>query len=260
MPTTIELLKDNDPDVRRIALGTLGQTGAPAKEAAPVLVDLLKDNDPDIRRMAVQILGRMGAPVKEAVPLIVGMLHDKDWHFRSVAANALGQIGPEAKPAVASLTASLKDMDGDVRVCAIEALGRIGPEAQAATAGLIERLHDDHPSVRSAAARPWGRSAPGQKRLYRSWRSCGTIRKITSGRRPTRHWGRLRETPRASRGEGPDAFCSLPDPIRPGTLWVRMVNQAEKLKGCRPAILFLPCWDGRRRRPSRQGRKLDFGV
>ncbi len=182
------LVRSKDRSKRSIAVKKLCDLGHPAMSA---LVELLKDNDPEVRQTIREALGRMGPLAAEAVSALAEDLRDKDWHIRSATALTLGQIGPGAKPAVGQLTAALADMEGDVRVSAIEALGRIGPDAQAATAGLVERLRDERAPVRSAAARAWGTSVQARRRPCLNWRSCAATRKITCGRQPPRPWRRL---------------------------------------------------------------------
>jgi HEAT repeat protein len=155
------LLRSEDTRVHDLIVDKLCGLG-PA--VVPEVAGLLKDNDVDLRQIAVRTLGRIGPAAKDAVPALAALLHDKDWETRSAAAIVLGQIGADGEASVAALTESLSDMQGDVRVCAIEALSRIGPAAAPATAGLTARLGDTSPAVRSAAARALGQIGPAARK------------------------------------------------------------------------------------------------
>jgi HEAT repeat protein len=160
LPLVAPMLKSDSTTDRAMALDMFYEL---AGAGVPTLVYLMKEGDPDDRRIAFRILGHLGSSAKVAVPALATALAAKDSEDRCLAAIALGQIGADAAPAVAALADSLTDMDGGVRVCAIEALGRIGPAAAPATAGLVERLHDTSPAVRSAAARAIGKIGPAAK-------------------------------------------------------------------------------------------------
>ena len=53
-----ELLKDQDPNVRKAAVEVLGTLGA--KEQARAIAERLKDEDRDVRKAAVEVLGTSG--------------------------------------------------------------------------------------------------------------------------------------------------------------------------------------------------------
>ncbi len=60
------------------------------------LMELLKDKDPQGRRIAALLLGAAGRRAKAAVPGLLQALKDKDEAVREAAARALKKIGPEA--------------------------------------------------------------------------------------------------------------------------------------------------------------------
>jgi HEAT repeat protein len=129
------LLKDDDADVRAVALeavGTLGET------AIPILVGSLKDTSADIRRGAALGLARVGAPASEAVPALSAALADSEPTVRQAAAQALGEIGPAARAAVPELVQGLKDRTRGYRDPAILALVRIGKPAALPVAALLD--------------------------------------------------------------------------------------------------------------------------
>jgi len=132
--TLLELLRDDDPAVRRasaVALGNIvaglprggfqSPPGIPA--VAEPIVRLLRDQDADVRWAAVQALGNMKVP--EAVTPLIELLKEQDATVRRDAATALGRMGPKARQAIPALKALLQDRDADVCRAADEALQRI---------------------------------------------------------------------------------------------------------------------------------------
>jgi HEAT repeat protein len=103
------------------------------KEAVPVLIELVREEEPWVRILAIRSLGRIGPEAREAVPALIEVLGDSrifdsfdeprwDWEGGSLsdwaclpvyqeAAAALGAIGPDAKAAVPDLI-KLRRTDG----------------------------------------------------------------------------------------------------------------------------------------------------
>jgi HEAT repeat protein len=108
------------------------------EQVLPRLVALLKDPNPDLRRIAAQSLGKIAR--KEAIPALVGALRDPDAGVRRHAAWALGMIGEEALgPDRSPLAGLLFDTDAGVREAAATALGLTG-DTQAGIELLLERI------------------------------------------------------------------------------------------------------------------------
>nr|MDJ0632665.1 HEAT repeat domain-containing protein [Xenococcaceae cyanobacterium MO_188.B29] len=141
----IELLDDEDENLRIITIAILGEIGEGATNAIPFFEEILKDtqkNNEDSRLMVVNALEKMGQP---AVPALITALQDDDYHVSYSAVGALSEIG---QPAVPTLIAALQDEDYRVRSSAVGALGEIGKPAVPA---LIAALQDDDYRVRSSA-------------------------------------------------------------------------------------------------------------
>jgi len=168
-PKLIELLQDENADVRRTAAAALGSLHV-ASAAGP-LIRSLKDEDPWVRVAAIHALGRIGDPVAlgplarlmrtpgpeqmdcaeraiaaiggpRAFTLLSAALNDGRVERRVAAIRALGVVGtPEAADL---LIAALDDSYSSARNEAIEVLGRFkGPAAARAVAPLIAILHDE---------------------------------------------------------------------------------------------------------------------
>ena len=57
---TLESLLDPDPDVRKIAVSTLGHLGKGQPQVIEALLPLLSDYDSDVRQATVNALGHLG--------------------------------------------------------------------------------------------------------------------------------------------------------------------------------------------------------
>jgi hypothetical protein len=101
VPVLIELLKDEDSDVRGEAARALGRAGPRARGAIPALVELVSDgqvNEVSVHELAAEALGRMGRDARAAVPALLALSRDEREHVsvRHNAAEALKQIDPQA--------------------------------------------------------------------------------------------------------------------------------------------------------------------
>jgi hypothetical protein len=97
------------------------------KELVTALVDILEDNDTDVRSSAAQALAKIG---RQSVEPLVAILKDKDKSagLRANAAYILGQIGPQAREALTPLTKALKEGDKELRKRAAFAIANIVEE------------------------------------------------------------------------------------------------------------------------------------
>lgn len=141
MRPLIQLLKDEDPEIRAQAAKVLGERAA--QRALRPLVGLLEDDSPRVAFFAAQALGRLGD--REAIPGLVELLrrnNDKDPYLRHAASLALARIGD-----VGVLMATAADESPAVRLGAVLALRRL----ERSEIGLF--LKDSNPTVVLEAAR-----------------------------------------------------------------------------------------------------------
>jgi len=128
VPVLVQLLSDDDPEVRDYAALALGDCGPDATAALPRLTEALRDDAPEVRRSAAVSVGRIDRRPEITVPVLSRMLTDKEVLVRCRVANLLGELGPDARAAVPALRQALVDEDPQVRVEAAEALKRIDPQ------------------------------------------------------------------------------------------------------------------------------------
>jgi twitching motility protein PilT len=83
-------------------------------------VELLSDDDEEVRALALVVAGSFDDP--RIIPATIELLSDEDWWLRVCAADTLGRFDDPA--AVDALVAALDDPE--TRWAAVEALGRIG--------------------------------------------------------------------------------------------------------------------------------------
>lgn len=151
---------DKDPQVRRVAIGSLALIADRSCEDALVeaVVDTNADNE--ARAQAAAGLGRIAS--KRAVSTLVNALSDDDLKLRSAAVAALSRAArPEAsaplnKEAVASLVAALQGRNDEERAGAAQALQTLGAsEANGALIAVLNNTAYDS-DARSASAQALG--------------------------------------------------------------------------------------------------------
>jgi HEAT repeat protein len=102
--STDELIRDlrssQDRD-RIIAVRSLPQHKGDAAEVVPALIEVLKDNDGDVRRSAALGLGSFGEQAKDAIPALQAAQRDRDARVREAAGIALSRIDPGRFPGTA---------------------------------------------------------------------------------------------------------------------------------------------------------------
>lgn len=92
-------LAKQKPSVRAAIAAGIGQNGQDAKAVNQVLMPLLKDESPEVRRIAAGFMRYSDA----AVPALLPLLEDKDKDVRQWTALALGNFGAKAKDALPKL-------------------------------------------------------------------------------------------------------------------------------------------------------------
>ncbi len=90
------------------------------------MLELLRDEMPEVRRMAVESLGKTGDP--RAIDSVLPLIHDPAAIVREASLVAMGRVKPTATEGVVTLlTQALEDTDESVRQAAVVAFGEIEP-------------------------------------------------------------------------------------------------------------------------------------
>lgn len=151
LPLLLQLLKDPDATLAHVVVQTL-QKIPPVEADLPVYQAALRENHPLVRQQVAARLGRLGPQAREAVPELAALLKDKDFRVRRKVVTALREIGPAARSACSNLTEALADDDREVADQAFETLMQLGIPEAAAVAQLEALLEHPRPEVELAAA------------------------------------------------------------------------------------------------------------
>jgi len=150
-PTVADLIKslNNSRHNRLVVMRELGNKGAAAKEAVPVLAGYLRLKDDGQADQAARTLAQIGPA---AVDELIKALETGKPEIQRRALGALGVIGPEARQAVIAVAEFLTDKDAKLRALAAEVLAEMGPAARPALVALGKALRDPDANVCSLAA------------------------------------------------------------------------------------------------------------
>ncbi len=137
-----EKLKSRSPKVRYWAVQTFAFMDPAASEgAADDLLLCLQDQDVDVRRKAVYTVGRLGANNAAAFDGLIKALSDKDESVVETALEMLQKVDAPPKSAVPALTKLAKDPNHPTRVAAIKLLGKVGEPALPALRELLAKAN-----------------------------------------------------------------------------------------------------------------------
>jgi HEAT repeat protein len=152
-----EAARRGDPELRAVALRTLGMRPGRDGPRLALLAEALQDADGEARAAAARGLARIElqelprAQVNaEILRALAGALGDERADVRAYAAMALGRAGGWAAPYVAAMLLLLDDEKDLVRTTAADALGNVGAPA---VPGLAAALRAD--DGRTAPALLW---------------------------------------------------------------------------------------------------------
>ena len=137
VPALLQLLSDQNKEVRRVAADALGGLGLPA---LPGLIATLAHKDYHVVEEAMGAIEKIGPAAESA---LVNALKDDQQRIRFFAARCLGNLGGQS--AFIPLRDLLQDPDALVRLNAIKALKQIDGEGVMDV--LLPALNDPYPSV-----------------------------------------------------------------------------------------------------------------
>ena len=107
-------LRSDEPRLRRRAVWTATDIGAPAAEAAPALLDLVSTGDPTMRRHVLEALRTVGVEA-DAVPRLCELLHSSHFAVQRFAIDSLAELGPRAESAAPRLVSIAEAADEALR-------------------------------------------------------------------------------------------------------------------------------------------------
>jgi HEAT repeat protein len=97
IPALGRALRDSEPLVVRMAIGALGRAG---KESVPILIDIFQSpqNPKDVRLAALEALGNLGADAAAAVPVLLKASEEEDDPIGERAGEAVKKIEAARQP------------------------------------------------------------------------------------------------------------------------------------------------------------------
>ena len=138
-----QALVSNYTDARQAAAVVLLRLGLEERESLRTLLELLENDNPEVRHSAAYALGELGPIAKEsAAALAKRLLSDENILVRASAAASLGYIRnvPVGAPALAQ---GLTDGSPLVRTQAAQAIGGFGEQASCAITDLLYNAVND---------------------------------------------------------------------------------------------------------------------
>jgi HEAT repeat protein len=167
VPKLLEKRFDPDPSVRKAVLWALARARPPSDAVIDLFLERTKDKDPEVRIGAACTLTYMWPQAKRTLPMILPIFITAldDTRSKSAAAEALGRIGAEARDAISILRImATSDSNEYDRTVAIAALRKIEGDSDSVISALIDLLKCDYPYARSYAARTLGGIGPRAER------------------------------------------------------------------------------------------------
>jgi HEAT repeat protein len=176
----LELLKDSDVEVRRIALLGVGRVASRGSGEPPeALYEAIEDKSPIMREAALAALSGFPRGLDKLIPTLLQHAEHDEALVQAACDRALARIQPSAlSPAVMPLLIDgLKNRDRNIRLHLVSLVGRMSPDPGLAVPPLIAVLREadksderqmagtmamaSHAGPAQEAAQVLGRIAPG---------------------------------------------------------------------------------------------------
>ena len=155
IPDLILALKNDDSEkVRLEIIRALERIGGQANSTVPALIEVLSDENWEIRWAAAGALTTFGKKSAMAVPELVVLLRDPEPYVRNAALATLGKMGPISVAAMMEEVNKPLDYAEDqldMRLVCIRSIGALGAKAMIAVPLLIENSEHENPVLRLEA-------------------------------------------------------------------------------------------------------------
>ena len=145
--TLIGALSDESVAVRKAAAQGLWELAGQGHVDA--LLPYLKSEDPRVRLVVAGVLGEAGAA--SCAGDLAEIASDPDPSVRASVLYAFAQLGDRARDHCDAVRARLSDAEGSVRARAVEALAAMNPKSEEVAGEVLGLTGDGDPSVREAA-------------------------------------------------------------------------------------------------------------
>ena len=146
--------------------------GPDAKEALPALIGALAEEDVEVLKKVIYTLGEMGRSADPAARLVNKSMDNEDEDVRKAVAYALAAMGPGARTGDPRLDQGAA-RQGDVRPARRRLCdGRLGRKHPQASAFLLESLKDPDDDVREEVAFAIGEIGTDEKPIIGALRTA----------------------------------------------------------------------------------------
>jgi HEAT repeat protein len=157
--------RDEDPDVRRAAVASIGVLGVTAPGELQIAIRAADDQVAGVRAAAADALGTATLDQALAVGALVRLTADHDVLVQQRALSALARLRPAAPDHVIAVARALQTSESALsRSLAALALREIGPPAIVVLDVLIGWVNDPDPTVRENVVAAIGALGPGAAR------------------------------------------------------------------------------------------------
>jgi HEAT repeat protein len=138
-PLLLKGLKNENPRVRYAALWASSRIDDTARTIVQATIEAIKDENAEVRNNGFETIEWLGSRAKVAIPILLEMMKGKDLDQRKRAVRALGKVGRGAKVVLNTfLEATKKEKDVELRAEVIMALGHLGGDTQKVVPPLLE--------------------------------------------------------------------------------------------------------------------------
>jgi HEAT repeat protein len=164
IPKLLEKLRDPDQNVRFTIMHALSSVRPTSADVIDAFLEHAKGNDSIMRITAACALTDMPVEKKRVLPIILPILIEA-LHDSGGPVNALGRLGPDASDAIPKLhQLAATHKDDYFRTEVVTALRKIEGESDFVISTLIDLLKCDYGVARNYAARTLGEIGPPAKR------------------------------------------------------------------------------------------------
>ncbi len=150
LPALLQAVKSNDAVTHRFAMEAAYRVDPHSKEVLAVLIETVKNEEGGYRYRAILLIRGIGKKAHSAIPALLKALGDKDWDTRQLAVRTLTDVGA-GKEAVPTVSRLLRDEDQNVRSSAYQFLQALGPDAEEAVPALVAVVKETDGGFRSRA-------------------------------------------------------------------------------------------------------------
>jgi hypothetical protein len=173
-------LKSTDPEVRALAVYTIGLAGEKAAPVSREVIEALNDPNANVRNEAATAITAVNPTLAKPV---LQLATSDDADKRAQAVQDLSKLGKDAAAAVPALMTYVEQAKGANKVKAIDALGKVGASDKKLAAQMANwALNSTDPAVRDAALKALPKMADASAQVETATKALQNERTTVQGR------------------------------------------------------------------------------